>query len=737
MGLTSISITPQFGDNTVTAINCGTSTPKLGGTVDITNYTNLQNLTCINNDITSLTGANANTALRYINVSNNVIGGPIFSNALATQLQYFNCKNNQQTGSIPSLTPFTILQTFDCSRNQLTSSIPSFNTNTLLRYFDCANNQITGSIPSLTNNTQLYYFACDSNQISGPMPSLNNNAVLNVFTAASNQLSGPLPSLTNNTVLLSFSVQNNQLSGSIPSISNNTQLVYFFVGGNSLSGNLPSLTNNVNLEYLLTNSNNLTGSIPSITTNTNLKQLILNSNQLTGSIPSFATNNNLEVVFLNDNNLSGGIPTISNLTNLQYFRLNGNLGLLGPIPSLTNNTQLINIWIFDTGCFGSIPSLTNNVNLQNVHFGDNQLTGDIPNLSNCTKLNVFRCANNALTGFAGGAIPSSLGWLEAGDNFLTQSAVDAILAAFVAANGSTAPKILDLDGTNGAPTLGVNNPNKLILESRGWTVNVSTSPPAPTPTPTATFTPTPSPTPTSTPTITPSPTPVPSVGFVGIEEGGAGSSYAVENWSNSGVTKTYSIGGSNVYGSNGYYQIRPILSPPAGNVSEIAALGNNLGITAGSNATLYAKPTYVSTITSFAGNFVNFSGYADYKGPNGSTVYRQGAISYSVSDGPYTSPGGSSYAASTVQLTLSSAGNFRIGVAVDSVGSGSFAPNYVSISNAFAGLVFSSSITRDGVPSMALFDIEGNAGDSFLIGIWQIAGTQSVAAVSLITFDNV
>jgi len=30
MGLTSISITPQFGDSTVTAINCGTSTPGGG-----------------------------------------------------------------------------------------------------------------------------------------------------------------------------------------------------------------------------------------------------------------------------------------------------------------------------------------------------------------------------------------------------------------------------------------------------------------------------------------------------------------------------------------------------------------------------------------------------------------------------------------------------------------------------------------------------------------------------------
>ena len=36
---------------------------------------------------------------------------------------------------------------------------------------------------------------------------------------------------------------------------------------------------------------------------------------------------------------------------------------------------------------------------------------------------------------------------------------------------------------------------------------------------------------------------------------------------------------------------------------------------------------------------------------------------------------------------------------------------------------------------MVFFDITGNAGDAFTVALWQNTGTQSVAALSLVTFD--
>jgi hypothetical protein len=137
---------------------------------------------------------------------------------------------------------------------------------------------------------------------------------------------------------------------------------------------------------------------------------------------------------------------------------------------------------------------------------------------------------------------------------------------------------------------------------------------------------------------------------------------------------------------------------------------------------------------------VNFGGYADYRGPDGSTLYRQGALSVAVNNGPFDSPAGpnASYFGTAMNFTLNSTVNFRLGLAVDSVGSGDYAPNYVSIYNAVKGGVFSLPLTRDGSADMAFFDISGTNGDSFTVALWQNLGEQpggQVAALSLVTYD--
>ena len=51
--------------------------------------------------------------------------------------------------------------------------------------------------------------------------------------------------------------------------------------------------------------------------------------------------------------------------------------------------------------------------------------------------------------------------------------------------------------------------------------------------------------------------------------------------------------------------------------------------------------------------------------------------------------------------------------------------------------MFSSILTRDGSPDMAVFDIVNPAGETFAVAQWQLAGTNSVSALSLVTFDAI
>jgi hypothetical protein len=231
-----------------------------------------------------------------------------------------------------------------------------------------------------------------------------------------------------------------------------------------------------------------------------------------------------------------------------------------------------------------------------------------------------------------------------------------------------------------------------------------------------------------------------SVTYVGSETGLPANGYSVQNWSNPGVAKAYDIGGSEVYGSAGYYQIRPTPNSSPTDVSAAVGGGNDLGILALSNPTLFSLPSFLSSATGDAGTFVNFGGYSIYRGPDGSALYRQGALSVAVNNGPFNSPAGqnASYFGTAMNFTLNSSVSFRLGLAVDSVGSGAYAPNYVGIYNALTGSVFSEVLTRDGNADMAFFDISGTGGDTFTVALWQNVGEQpggQVAALSLVTYD--
>ena len=229
------------------------------------------------------------------------------------------------------------------------------------------------------------------------------------------------------------------------------------------------------------------------------------------------------------------------------------------------------------------------------------------------------------------------------------------------------------------------------------------------------------------------------ISYVGTETSTGANGYAVANWSNAGVLKEFDVSGEK-YGTSGYYQIRPMpWDPGAASIGEATGSGNLLGTNASSNSTFSSAPSFLSSITGGAGTFVNYGGYGIFRGPDGSSLYRQGGLSVSVNNGAFDTPSGSNngYFGVAFEFTVSIPTAFRIGITVDANGGGTYAPDYVGIYSGSTGTVFSSLLNRNAEPDMAIFEINALAGETFAASVWQRSGTQSVAPVSMITFDAI
>jgi hypothetical protein len=227
---------------TVTGINCGSSSPKLGGTVNLSAFPNLTQFICQNNDITSISGYENNANLQDIRLTNNKI-----------------------SGSLPSFTGTPNLRVAVYNNNLYSGTIPNYNSQ--LRNFQCAaNNNLSGTIPDLTNNNGWLNFLVHDNNLTGPIP----------------------PSLSNQTNILVFSCYENPLTGSIPNIDSCTKLQRFLLASCNLTGPIPNLTNNVDLTECWFHLNFLTGTIPSLIANTGLAKFLCQNQRGTSKLTGFA-----------------------------------------------------------------------------------------------------------------------------------------------------------------------------------------------------------------------------------------------------------------------------------------------------------------------------------------------------------------------------------------------------------------------------------------------------------------
>lgn len=248
-------------------------------------------------------------------------------------------------------------------------------------------------------------------------------------------------------------------------------LTTFICNSNDITS-FSGYNNNSNLQTLQFFDNKISGQIPSLSSMTNLNQMLCHQNLFTGSIPSLSGLSNLRTFFCFGNQLTGNIPELNSLPNFLTLHCSSNL-LTGNIPSLSGALSLRDLFVNGNQLTGLIPSLSNNTNLARFFCGFNLLTGDIPNLSGLNSLTEFRCEMNQLTGFAGGSVSINLGTFVANNNLLSSSAVNGILAAFVAANRTADPRILLLAGSGNAAPTGQGITDKETLGSRGWTMTTN------------------------------------------------------------------------------------------------------------------------------------------------------------------------------------------------------------------------------------------------------------------------
>ena len=142
-------------------------------------FTNLRNLYCYSNQLTSL------------DVSTN------------TKLKWLYCYSNQLTSL--DVSKNTALEDLRCYSNQLTSLDVSNNTALFLLY--CYSNQLTSL--DVSNNTALSWLYCHSNQLTSL--DVSKNTALEYFSCNSNQLTSI--DLSKNTALLFISCFDNKIRG--------------------------------------------------------------------------------------------------------------------------------------------------------------------------------------------------------------------------------------------------------------------------------------------------------------------------------------------------------------------------------------------------------------------------------------------------------------------------------------------------------------------------------------------
>ena len=198
--------------------------------LDLKRNTSLEQLWCGGNNLTSLDVSN-NLLLRSLTCFNNLLTS--LNVSYKTELTALCCEYNQLTSlDVSKNTELTLLY---CNNNQLTSLDVSKNTE--LTDLHCNNNQLTSL--DVSKNTELTLLFCNNNQLTSL--DVSKNTELTDLRCNSNNI-GYL-NLSNNTELEFLNCESNKIDQL--NLSNNTKLTTLYCDGNRLT-NL-NLDNNMSL----------------------------------------------------------------------------------------------------------------------------------------------------------------------------------------------------------------------------------------------------------------------------------------------------------------------------------------------------------------------------------------------------------------------------------------------------------------------------------------------------------
>ena len=160
-----ITLTPP---QNITSIDVGTSTPKLGGVIDVSDFTNLQLLYCTNNDLTEVNGYADNPNMVNFRISGNKLSTSLPSLIGMSNMETFYCNGNQITGSFPNITGLSNLIIFNIGNNEMSGTLPPDLSTlglTSLDRFNIFQNNFSDTLPSFSGTT-VQRVLCNDNNFS-------------------------------------------------------------------------------------------------------------------------------------------------------------------------------------------------------------------------------------------------------------------------------------------------------------------------------------------------------------------------------------------------------------------------------------------------------------------------------------------------------------------------------------------------------------------------------------------
>lgn len=216
--------------------------------------------------------------------------------------------------------------------------------------------------------------------------------------------------------------------------------------------------------------------------------------------------------------------------------------------------------------------------------------------------------------------------------------------------------------------------------------------------------------------------------FVGVESGAA-PDFKSQRWSLRTQPKEHAVK-ADLYGGSGHYVLAPDVDVHQQEVdpARIDSFG-----------TVIRKPDFLKDhpVTG-AGNWVNFPSYSTVTKPFAASIadaFRIGGISARID----ASPDVEMLTSEAFSFELASDAAFRLGIMVDAFDSGNYAPDFVSVrlNGSDEVCMTATALTRDMIPDLVLFDIQGKAGGSYTVSLHsKLPATSAVMGFSLITFDR-